>query len=191
MAARAGQDDDDDDKPKEIIKLDPNDVQDIIMADDLAALNAEDLKHSNDNNQKSKLKSKSKSRSRKNSGKKGKFRELFGKKKKGNNDDSDEDESEDDEEEEEMNGGDNDDIKEDDTNKPERVIMNEDDRNILDEFCKTMTGDSVEVMSIQKIKDNAAKTIVYNALLTAKKEELKDKNVDQIERVLFHGMSFI
>mmetsp|Transcript_55643 Transcript_55643/g.92556 ORF Transcript_55643/g.92556 Transcript_55643/m.92556 type:complete len:662 (+) Transcript_55643:59-2044(+) len=63
--------------------------------------------------------------------------------------------------------------------QPERVTMTDEDKAVLTEFHKTMTSDSVQVLSVRKIKDNASKSIVYNALL----------NVAQIERVLFHGTS--
>merc|ERR1712154_490290 len=109
---------------------------------------------------------------------KGRLRGLFGKNNKNQNDEDEQfmnDENDDDEK-----------AKMEDSNKSERVLMGDDDRNILKEFNKTMTRDSVQVISIQKIKDNAAKTIVYNALLTAKQQELKDKNVENIERVLLN-----
>merc|ERR1712060_124950 len=136
------------DKPKEIIKLDPNDVQDVIMGDDIAQLNKNDI---GDNNNRNRAIAKSNN--------KGRLRQLFGKKKKSNNDNDDNDE--------EVNGGDNDDNDEkvDDADKSERVLMNDDDRKVYTEFCKTLTPDSVKVISIQKVKDNANKKIVYNALL--------------------------
>ena len=79
----------------------------------------------------------------------------------------------------------NDDGDDDDDSK-----MNEDDKRILKEFEQTLSRKSVEVLSIQKIKDNASKSMVYAALLSAKKEELADRQIESVERVLFHGTSF-
>lgn len=146
---------DDEEKPKEVIKLDPNDLQDIIMGDDLAENTQKDAD---------------------NGGIRNRLKGLFGKNGK--------------KKEEENENEDDDDSKLDDANKSERVMMGDDDRNIYNEFCKTMSVDTVRVISIQKIKDNAAKKMVYDALLTAKREELKEKKVEQIERNLFHGTSF-
>lgn len=158
------------------------------MADDLAALNASDVQQSqqNDANQKKKRKSKSRSNSR------GRFRGLLDKinknsKKKVNDDEDEEEESEVKEQQPQNEAQDEQD---EDDEKVERVVMSEQDRSILNEFCKTMRANTVQVISIQKVKDNASKSIVYNALLTAKQEELKAKHVQNIERVLFHGTSF-
>ena len=40
---------------------------------------------------------------------------------------------------------------------------------------------------MQRIKDNS-QTVIYNALLEEKKKMLENKNISQIERVLFHGV---
>jgi len=132
-------------KRQRIIELDPDDVQEIIIADDLRQLNRDDQ---NDAQlQKSYV--------------------QFGDGEHGDDDDDNKSTHDD--------------------NQPERVTMTDEDKAVLTEFHKTMTSDSVQVLSVRKIKDNASKSIVYNALLTAKQEELK--NVAQIERVLFHGTS--
>jgi len=69
----------------------------------------------------------------------------------------------------------------------ESVPLNQDDERIQNDFHSTI--DSVEVIEMKRIKDNVSMK-VYGALLTAKTEELKTRNVGQVERVLFHGTSF-
>jgi len=78
----------------------------------------------------------------------------------------------------------------DKNNEIETIKMSNDERNILNEFEKTLNRKSVKVLSIQKIKDNASKCMVYTALLNEKIKELKEKSIENVERVLFHGTSF-
>ena len=75
----------------------------------------------------------------------------------------------------------------DDEKQSESVVMNEEDKKIYNEFRRTMSKDTVEVLGIKRIKDNVSRKIVYDALLKAKAEELE---IDEIERVLFHGTAF-
>merc|ERR1712228_333234 len=72
----------------------------------------------------------------------------------------------------------------------ETIKMSEDERNILNEFEKTLSRQCVQVLGIQKIKDNASKSMVYAALLNEKCKELAQKSIESVERVLFHGTSF-
>jgi len=78
----------------------------------------------------------------------------------------------------------------DDEKQSESVVMNDEDKNIYNEFRKTMGKEVVEVIELKRIKDNVSRKMVYDALLMAKREELKQQNIDHIERVLFHGTTF-
>eukprot|EP01084_Bolivina_argentea_P212341 360979_1 len=77
--------------------------------------------------------------------------------------------------------------------KSDTILMSDDDKILVSEFRKTLTDNVVEIISIQKIKENVSKKMVYSALLSHKKDELKNKvgiDINKIERVLFHGTSF-
>jgi len=159
---------------QETVKLDPNDIQDLIMTQHADAVGGDEDAAKGDDAAKGGLGVRKRLKS---------LKGLFGK-----SDTAQEvDDNEEVYEERYSSGSDEDDEEE---AKVERVRMGEDDRRIYDEFCKTMSADTVSVLSIQKIKDNAAKKIVYDALLTAKRAELAGKDVPQIERDLFHGTSF-
>ena len=86
----------------------------------------------------------------------------------------------------EANGSNN---QNDDEKESESVVMNDEDKSIYNEFRKTLSNDAVEVIELKRLKDNVSRKIVYDALLQAKTQELKDKHVQHIERVLFHGTS--
>ena len=78
----------------------------------------------------------------------------------------------------------------DDEKESESVMMNDDDKRVYSEFRKTMSKDAVEIIELKRIKANVSNMMVYDVLLRKKLEELKDKNLQHVERVLFHGTSF-
>ena len=65
-------------------------------------------------------------------------------------------------------------------------LMLEAEQAILNKF-RCRAGRDVRVISYQRITDNT-QTEMYEAILNAKAKELK-RNVNRVERVLFHGMS--
>ena len=73
------------------------------------------------------------------------------------------------------------------SDRSQSVAMNDDEREIYREFRKTMTNVAVKVITMKRIKSHLSRREVYEALLKTKTKELKDKNVKQIERMLFHG----
>merc|ERR1719229_1788924 len=50
-----------------------------------------------------------------------------------------------------------------------------------------MSEDAVEVLSVKRLKNKASRRSVYEALLRARTDELRDTKIDQVERRLFHG----
>jgi len=60
-------------------------------------------------------------------------------------------------------------------------------RDILRRFQRTMSNDTVQILSVPKIKDCRSRKNVFEALLRAKTVELADRGIDRVERRLFHG----
>ena len=77
-----------------------------------------------------------------------------------------------------------------DDEKSSSVVMNGEDKKIYNKFRETMSEDTFEVIELKRIKKTVSQNEMYRALLKAKTKELKNRNVQQIERVLFHGTSF-
>merc|ERR1712242_39420 len=50
-----------------------------------------------------------------------------------------------------------------------------------------MSNDTVQILSVPKIKDCRSRKNVFEALLRAKTVELADRGIDRVERRLFHG----
>ena len=72
-------------------------------------------------------------------------------------------------------------------NISQSVAMNDEEREIFREFRKTMTDVTVKVITMKRIKRTLSRREVYEAILKTKTKELKNKNVKQIEQMLFHG----